>query len=67
MLFTILESFCSFLDWEGADIRPQNRPRKIPDMFTQGVKCHTNTFLEFHDVFNPFPAIHDNSPTFSSA
>ena len=30
MLFTILGSFCSYLDWEVADIQPQNRPRKIP-------------------------------------
>ena len=30
MLFTILGSFCSFLDWKRAHILPQNRPRKIP-------------------------------------
>ena len=30
MMYTILGSFCSFLNWEGADIRPQIRPRKIP-------------------------------------
>ena len=30
MIYTILESLCSFLNWEGADIRPQIRPRKIP-------------------------------------
>ena len=30
MLYTILGSFCSFLDWEGGDIRPPNMPRKIP-------------------------------------
>ena len=24
--------FCTFLDWEGADIWPQNRPMKIPDL-----------------------------------
>ena len=29
MLFTILGSFCSFLDRVWADIWPQNRPRKI--------------------------------------
>ena len=29
MLFTILRSFCSFLDWEGTDTQPQIRPRKI--------------------------------------
>ena len=30
MIYTILGSFCSFLNWEGADIQPQIRPRKIP-------------------------------------
>ena len=30
MIYTILGSFCSYLNWEGADIRPQFRPRKIP-------------------------------------
>ena len=30
MMFTILGSVCSILDWEGADIRPQTRPKKIP-------------------------------------
>ena len=29
---TTLGSFCSFLNWQGADIRPQIRPRKIPDI-----------------------------------
>ena len=28
---TSLGSFCSFLNWEGADIRSQIRLRKIPD------------------------------------
>ena len=32
-LFTILGSFCSFLDWKGADIRPKNWPRKVPVCF----------------------------------
>ena len=26
-IYTILGSFCSFFNWEGADIRPQIRPR----------------------------------------
>ena len=30
MLFTILDSFCSFLDWEEADIQPKMNRRKIP-------------------------------------
>ena len=30
MIYTIFWSFCSFLNWEGAHIRPQIRPRKIP-------------------------------------
>ena len=28
MIYTILGSFCSFINWEGVDIRPQIRPRK---------------------------------------
>ena len=31
MIYTILGRFCSFLNWERADIRPQIRPRKILD------------------------------------
>ena len=31
MIYAILGSFCSFLNWEGADIQPQIRHRKIPD------------------------------------
>ena len=31
MIFRILGSFCSFLNW--GDIHPQIRPRKIPDFF----------------------------------
>ena len=31
MIYTILGSFCSVLNWEGTIIRPQIRPRKIPD------------------------------------
>ena len=30
MIFTIVGSFCSLFNWEGSDIRPQIRPRKIP-------------------------------------
>ena len=30
MIYTFLGSFCLFLIWERADIRPQIRPRKIP-------------------------------------
>ena len=28
MIYTILESFCSIFNWEGAYIRPQIKPRK---------------------------------------
>ena len=28
MICTILGSFCSFLNWEGADIQPEIRPKK---------------------------------------
>ena len=31
MIYTILKSFDSILNLEGADIRPQIRPRKIPE------------------------------------
>ena len=30
-IVNIFGSFCSFLSWEGANIQPQIRPRKIPD------------------------------------
>ena len=30
MIYTILGFFCSFFNWEGADIQPQMRPREIP-------------------------------------
>ena len=30
MICTILGSFCSFLNWEGAAVWPQIRPGKIP-------------------------------------
>ena len=29
MIYSNLGSFCLFLNWEGADIRPQTKPRKI--------------------------------------
>ena len=34
IIYTIFGSFYSFLNWEGADIRSQIRPRKISD------ECH---------------------------
>ena len=42
MLFTIVGSFCSILDWEQADVRPQNRPRKIPRLSCCWDVKHTN-------------------------
>ena len=30
MIYSILGNFCLFVNWEGADIRPQIRLRKIP-------------------------------------
>ena len=33
MFYAILGSFYSFFSWEGADIRPQIRLRKIPVFF----------------------------------
>ena len=35
MIYTILGSFCSFFNREGANIRPQIRLRKIPDIFQE--------------------------------
>ena len=35
MIYTILESFCSILNWEWASIWPQIRPRKIPVSFLE--------------------------------
>ena len=32
IIYTILGSFCSFLNWEGAVIWPQIRPRKIAEV-----------------------------------
>ena len=29
MIYTILGSFCSFLNRVGADVRPQNKPRNM--------------------------------------
>ena len=33
VIYTILGSFCLFLNWEVADIWPQIRLRKLPDIF----------------------------------
>ena len=33
MIHTIFGSFCSFFNWEGANIWPQIRPRKIPGTY----------------------------------
>ena len=30
MIYTILGSFCSFLNWKWTIVQPQIRPRKIP-------------------------------------
>ena len=35
ILFTILGTVCSFLNWEEADIKPQVRPNKIPVLVYQ--------------------------------
>ena len=36
MIFTILGIRCSFLNWEGADIWPQIRPREVPVLASIG-------------------------------
>ena len=50
MIYTILGSFCLFLNWEGAYIRPQIRLRKIPerehwDSFCYSVRNDSFTFM----------------------
>ena len=47
MIFTILGSFCSFLNWEGAVIRPKIRPRKISVKFTILLSIETLLHAEF--------------------
>ena len=42
MLFNILGSFRSFMDWEGARYSAQNRPMKIPD-FSEMVLLSTQS------------------------
>ena len=37
MIYAILEGFCSFLNWEGADTQPHFRPRKIRGMWVNVV------------------------------
>ena len=54
LLFSfILESFCSFLNREGANIRPQIRPRKIPaQCYIQGSgHQHLGSREDFCKVF----------------
>ena len=36
IIYTILENVCSFLNWAGADVPLQIRPRKIPVEKYQG-------------------------------
>ena len=50
MIYTILESFCSFSNWDGADIRPQIRPRKIP-VFVLIFYVPVNNFKVCRDDF----------------
>ena len=41
MIYIILGSFCSYLNWEGTNIRPQIKPRKIPAL------CPANGTVKF--------------------
>ena len=62
MIYTILVSFWSFLNWEGADIQPQISPRKIPDQdellisldvccpFVLCIVCHALTNWWLHEA-----------------
>ena len=42
MIYTVLESFCSLFNWEGAVIQPQIRPRKIPAVVTITGNIHVH-------------------------
>ena len=54
MIYTILGSFCSFFNCEGADIRPLTRPRKILHGFFQN---------ELHTFATRQEAVYPNQPT----
>ena len=49
MIYTILGSFCSFFNWEGTDIRPKIRHRKIPG--------NEFCFSEVHEVMRPMASV----------
>ena len=54
MINSILGSFCSFFNWEGASIRPQIRPRKIPDLIAPNKHTvHTSFSNVFLDSVEP--------------
>ena len=54
MSYTILGSFCSFLNWEGVYIWPQIRPRKIPEavMYTLDYMCLTLFGIFYEATYN---------------
>ena len=54
MIYTILGSFCSFFNWEGANIQPQIRPRKIP---VNSIECYNIWMLKnicYHMLINMY-------------
>ena len=51
MTNTILGSFCSFWNLEGTNVRPQIRPRKIPDLETVSLFWQVNIIINIHLLF----------------
>ena len=52
MVCTIFGSFCSFLNWEGADIWPQIRPRKIPGhALTHSLTASSEPLAQIKNIF----------------
>ena len=49
MIYSFLGRFCSFLNWEGADILLQIKPRKIPDfLFVRVDALHSSQIFFSH-------------------
>ena len=50
MIYSIWGNFCSFLNWEGGDIQPKIRPRKIPFKYACSGPLHFTTADPFISV-----------------
>ena len=46
-MIELFGSYCSFLNWEGADIRPQIKPWKIPDIMFKVANHHNDMLLHY--------------------